>query len=117
MSTAESFLIFWSEYPRHEARKDGLKAWLKLNPSPDLFGRIIGDLVLRKQSVWFGKEKCYIPLPGSYLRGERWEDEIDEIGPESISDRIARENREGAIEFDKQLFGPSWNGFEPKTNK
>ena len=110
MTTAESFALLYSDYPRHEARKDGEKAWLKLNPSPELFATIMEHIKLRKQTVWFGKEVRFIPLIATFLRGERWNDEIDEIGPESISDRIARENREGAIEFDKQLFGPTWNG-------
>lgn len=95
MTPEETFALFYSEYARHEARKDGLKAWLKLNPDEDLFAVILKDVLLRKRTIWLGKESQYIPLPASYIRGERWTDEINyEQFTESKSDAIARQNRE-----------------------
>lgn len=37
-------------------------------------------------------------------------------GKHNDAEDIARYNREGAIEFDKQLFGPAWDGSEPESN-
>lgn len=71
-----TFNRFWSAFPRHEAKKDALKAWMKLNPSPELEAQILAALewqTLTEQ--WTKDDGQYIPLPASYLRGERWTDE------------------------------------------
>lgn len=68
------FTGFWALYPRRDAKKDAQKAWDKLNPDPELQQQIETALawqVLREQ--W--QDDRYIPLPASWLRGERWTDE------------------------------------------
>jgi hypothetical protein len=72
----DSFDTFWTVYPRHQAKADARKAWQRLNPSPELVERIIAALTWqREQESWQRDDGQYIPLPASWIRGERWEDE------------------------------------------
>lgn len=70
-SPAETFPSFWALYPRHEAKRDALKAWTQLKPDPALVAMILTDLQAR---AW-PREKRYVLLAGTYLRGYRWTDE------------------------------------------
>lgn len=72
MSDDHGFETFWAAYPRRDAKKDAQRAWNQIGP-PDgpLLATILGDLQTR---VW-PRERKYIPLPATYLRGERWNDE------------------------------------------
>ena len=70
------FEKFWEAYPRKQAKVDAERAFKSLNPSEDLLAVIIADIISRKQSeAWLKDNGKYIPLPASYLRGKRWEDE------------------------------------------
>lgn len=70
----DTFELFWDAYPRRQARKDAQKAWSQLNPSADLVERIVEHLLLRvKSKQW---REGFIPLPATFIRGERWEDEL-----------------------------------------
>ena len=76
VGTSDGFAAFWAAYPRHDAKKDARKAWDKLNPSPELVQQILAALawqVLR--AAWQEDNGKYVPLPASWLRGARWEDE------------------------------------------
>ncbi len=74
------FERFWQEYPRKIARKDAEKAWSKIPPHKqiDVMNAIRNHVTSWKQQ---GTEKQFIPYPATWLRGARWEDEI-EIAPE-----------------------------------
>lgn len=76
-----SFKTFWEAYPRKQEKKEAQKAFERLN------GIIAFDALLsavEKQKLPGGilaREKKFIPLPASYLRGERWNDEGDNQAP------------------------------------
>lgn len=74
------FERFWSEYPRKIARKDAEKAWSKIpaHQQIDVMNAIRLHTLAWKQQ---GTEKQFIPYPATWLRGARWEDEV-EIAPE-----------------------------------
>lgn len=75
-SNAMPFTDFWAAYPRREARKDALKAWTKLNPSSELETQILAALDWqRERPEWLKNDGQYVPLAGSWIRGERWLDE------------------------------------------
>lgn len=70
----DSFSRFWEVYPRRQARKDALRAWAQLNPDDALVEQIIDHILLRvKSRQW---REGFIPLPATFIRGERWEDEL-----------------------------------------
>lgn len=74
------FERFWDAYPRKTAKKDAEKAWGKI-PAHKLLDVI--EAIKRHVLMWKqqGTEKQFIPYPASWLRGERWNDEI-ELAPE-----------------------------------
>ncbi len=79
----EGFEDFWRAYPRKEARKDAQKAWNQLQPSAAVQSAILDALDWQRGLKNWQESKRYIPLPASYLRGERWTDEE----PVNIVDR------------------------------
>ena len=76
----KKFDEFWEHYPRKDKKIDARNAFKKLNPDDDLLKVIIKDVEKKKKSPqWVSSMKndggTYIPLPGSYIRAERWADE------------------------------------------
>jgi len=69
----DSWEAFWALYPRHEAKKDARKAWDKIDEAKHV--EILTSLAAWRP-VLAERERNYIPLPASWLRGERWEDEL-----------------------------------------
>jgi hypothetical protein len=67
------FNKFWSIYPKKVKKKDALKIWLKL--SFNTANLILQDIPNRiaRDARW---KNGYVPDPTTYLRGERWNDEI-----------------------------------------
>jgi hypothetical protein len=71
----EGFAVFWDAYPRHEAKKDAMKAWEKLGPSPALQATILDAIAAQKCGrKW---REGFVCLPATFLRGERWLDDIE----------------------------------------
>lgn len=70
-----SFSSFWAIYPRREAKKDAARAWSQVPVS--IWPAVITAAVAWRR-VWAGqgRETNHIPLPATWLRGERWEDEL-----------------------------------------
>lgn len=89
------FIQFWIEYPRKEAKKDAEKAWDKINPAEEIFQEIMNGLRSAKGSRnWIKNDGEYIPLPATWLRGERWKDEKDKVVDMNVS-RFKREDYTG----------------------
>lgn len=66
---------FWSLYPRKACKLDAAKAWDKITDDPD---KIIGALKnqLAAKAFDLRDNKRFVPLPATWLRGHRWEDEV-----------------------------------------
>jgi hypothetical protein len=72
----DGFDGFWADYPRKQKLPDARKAWASLSPSPELQHRILAHVAAQKNSEdWRRERGKFVPLPASYLRGERWLDE------------------------------------------
>lgn len=70
------FLRFWAMYPRKVSRLDALKAWADLKPTEALVEHMIDALAWQcNQPGWTKDGGTWVPYPGSWLRGRRWEDE------------------------------------------
>lgn len=67
------FQLFWAAFPRRQAKKDALKAWRQLKPTTATVQAILDALRWQTQTDQW--KRGIIPLPASYLRGERWTDE------------------------------------------
>lgn len=86
------FSRFWAAYPNKKSKKDAKKAWDKLHPDIELCRKMAVALEAQKRSEgWTRDGGRYIPLPASWIRGERWTDEVtipapayDEEGQDGI---------------------------------
>ena len=73
---------FWPAYPKRVKKQDALKAWLQLNPGPELVEQILTAVQNHRRSEqWTKEDGQYIPYPATWLRGQQWTDEIA-TGPE-----------------------------------
>lgn len=80
--TEELFEKFWSAYPRKSAKAEAKKAFSKIT-ADQLESTILPDIEKRKKcSQW--QDQQYIPYPATYLRNERWNDEIRNDKPKKI---------------------------------
>jgi hypothetical protein len=80
------FSQFWEAYPKKTAKAEAWKVWKKLNPSGELTNQILRHIDDRISSgEWALVNKQYIVNPASFLRNERWTDEIIGGGNENTS--------------------------------
>jgi len=71
----QAFETWWSTYPNKGSKKTALKAWLKLNPDPQMTQTLMQDVALRARSEkWTKSNGDFVPLGATYLNGERWND-------------------------------------------
>ena len=85
-------LVFLDTYPRREARADGLKAWRQTRAVRPALSVLIDALAAHAASKdWTRERRQFIPLPATWLRGRRWEDDVSglQLAP-ALAQRIAR---------------------------
>lgn len=70
----KGFTQFWGQYARKEARKDAYKAWCQKQPDLETQDKI-HDALAWQIEQWAADNFRFVPLAGTYLRGERWTDE------------------------------------------
>ncbi len=75
----EDYIEFYSAYPKKVSKAEGLKAWQEFEPDAELRRKILRTLQWQREE-WKDTERKYIPAPGPWLRGRRWEDEPS-LGP------------------------------------
>ena len=76
------FDLFWSAYPKKVGKKDAVKAWNKINPDKSLVKAIIEGVERWKGTEQWNKDGGqFIPYPATFLRQERWNDEVQPIAP------------------------------------
>lgn len=73
----KQFDKFWQAYPKKVSKKEAQKSWKKINPSLELFEKILKALEMVKQTEQWEKDNGkFIPYPATWLNQERWTDEI-----------------------------------------
>jgi len=104
------FDLFWQQYPRHQARKDAMKAWHQIGADVDeeLQARILADLADRS----WPRDKQFVPLPATYLRGARYEDERGPAVPSSPANRWSPTSAPGGRIVDGHL----WCTHDPRCS-
>jgi hypothetical protein len=75
-SPDNGFNEFWVAYPRKDGKADAIKAWSQAKVDDLTRTRILTDLRSRTRSAeWTKSGGQFVPMPATYLRGRRWEDE------------------------------------------
>lgn len=72
--TTERFETFWTAYPRHEGRKDALRAFKKINPDHALLAVLLDAVTRWKLSRQW--RDGFAPHASTWLNGERWTDQV-----------------------------------------
>ena len=67
------FARFWAAFPYRVAKKEARKAWLELQPSPELVDQMLAALTW--QTALWAAQGYGTPYPATWLRAERWTDE------------------------------------------
>lgn len=71
-----TFGDFWKSYPRKQAKVEAEKAWKQIGG--ERFPYMLGAIErARTTDDWRRNNGQYVPLPASYLRGKRFDDELD----------------------------------------
>lgn len=73
-----TFEDWWKVYPKKVGKKLSRKIWVrdKLDLKAD---ELIAKLEIQVKMCARYQNRQYIPDPATYLNGERWDDEIEEI--------------------------------------
>jgi len=72
---------FWDLYPRKVAKGHARLAFKKACSKEKPVAII--EAVKKFAAAVEGKEKQYIPHPTTWLNGERWDDDIDDVAPQA----------------------------------
>ena len=70
------FESFWKIYPKHQDKKKAKQKFLKLCTDEKKYQEIMQGL-RNVLPMWAKKDNKYIPMPTTWLNGERWNDEVD----------------------------------------
>ena len=70
------FESFWEIYPKHQDKKKAKQKFLKLCTTEKEYKAIM-DGLRNVLPVWAKKDTKYIPMPTTWLNGERWNDEVN----------------------------------------
>ena len=84
---ADRFDEFWTAYPKKVKRKDAKKVW-QAKKLDALLETLLADIQERLKSDRRWREG-FIPDPTTYLRGERWNDEIDRSVPHETNRKLS----------------------------
>ncbi len=92
------FEEFWQAYPRKEKKKDAHSIWVKKRLD-GMASEIVQDVRLRQVNhlPWL-EGRSFIPIPTTYLNGERWNDDIIDKGTLQGKKNGTAKNYQGNIE-------------------
>lgn len=80
--TVAAFLVLWKAYPKKQKMAAAKKAFYaycnKIGMSDNAFATMLTSLDAQKESEQW-KNKKFIPLLENWLKGERWEDEVEVV--------------------------------------
>ena len=72
-----SFEQFWEAYPRKVGKKTAKILWEKINFDDGLLEKILLAVEKQKKSKQW-EQKQFIPHPSTWLKQERWKDEVED---------------------------------------
>ena len=82
----EDFDTFWKAYPRKVAKGDARKAWIQTEKIRPSLSNILEAIENQKNTQqWMENDGIYIPYPATWLRQERWDDEVKIEVPKALS--------------------------------
>jgi hypothetical protein len=72
------FEQFWKLYPRKCSKGDARKAWIQTSKIRPPFAQLLKAIYAARASEQWKKDAgSFIPYPATWLRGERWDDQLE----------------------------------------
>lgn len=72
------FEAFWRAYPRKTGEMRARRQWARLNPNPALQMRMLAAVEAQTRcEQWNRDGGRWVPMPSTWLHGERWRDVLD----------------------------------------
>jgi hypothetical protein len=85
MTDEQAFDMFYKAYPRKVAKGDARKAWQQTKAIRPPLEQILTAIQAQCNSEqWLKDNHAYIPYPATWLRAERWDDEIQTTIPGKV---------------------------------
>jgi len=98
------FEEFWKLYPRRVAKGDARKAWKQTEgirpPLPELLNAIRQQM---RSDQWRKNDGQFVCYPATWLRGERWSDELKVTLPGVVDGKEWHESWPGIVAKGKEL--------------
>jgi len=102
--TMTDFEAFWQAYPRRVAKGDARKAWVQTEairpPLQELLDAIQQQM---RSDQWRKNDGQFICYPATYLRQERWSDELKVTLPGVVDGKEWHETWPGIVAKGKEL--------------
>jgi hypothetical protein len=107
------FQTFWDAWPKRIAKADARKAWEQTKDvRPDIAILLLAIKAQCKIEGWLKDGGKYIPYPATWLRGERWDDElVVEMPKDIVNEKLWHETATG-IEIKGREHGLDPSQFE-----
>lgn len=100
----KEFEEFWKVYPKKVAKADARKAWLQTKDvRPDIAKLVYAITAACKTEQWMRGGGQFIPYAATWLRGERWEDELEVKLPDVVNEKPWHESATGIEAKGKEL--------------
>lgn len=100
----EDFDKFWACYPKKVAKADARKAWAQTKAvRPDITTVINAVTAACRTEQWMRGGGQFIPYPATWLRGERWDDELEVKLPDVINEKPWHETATGIESKGREL--------------
>jgi len=88
------FDSFWNLYPRKQGKQDAMKAFSASKINDLILQQIFNNLHQRKLAGDFADDRIqYLPMPATYLRGKRWDDDIKKRSTPNANKQSSSERR------------------------
>ena len=100
----DDFQEFWNVWPKRCAKADARKAWAQTKDiRPELTNLLNAVKAACKTEAWMKDGGKYIPHPATWLRGERWDDELEVKLPNVVNEKPWNETATGIEAKGKEL--------------
>jgi hypothetical protein len=82
LSNPDGFDEFWSAYPKKVGKGEAKKLWAKLKVNGRLPSVLSAIAAQKATAQWQKEGGQFIPLPATWLRQGRWDDEVQQVTPQ-----------------------------------
>jgi hypothetical protein len=98
------FEAFWAAYPKKVAKGDARKAWTQTAAIRPPMKYLLEAVEKHcQQEAWRKDGGKFIPHPATWLRAERWEDQIEVVLPGVVGGKAWHETAQGIEHKGKEL--------------